>query len=65
MQGLVFYILLPFIYLLSLLPFWVMYRVSDLMYFFLFYIIRYRSKVVAINLRTVGFWEATLKTALP
>ncbi len=51
MQGLVFYLLLPFIYLLSLLPFWVMYRVSDFMCFILFHIIKYRRKVVDINLR--------------
>ncbi len=51
MQALTFYLLLPFIYLLSVLPFWIMYRISDFMYFILYYIIRYRREVVYKNLR--------------
>ena len=39
------------IYLFSLLPYWVMYRISDLLYFILFYIVGYRKKVVYENLR--------------
>jgi KDO2-lipid IV(A) lauroyltransferase len=51
MQGFLFYLILPFIYLLSFLPFWLMYRISDVMYFFLYYIIKYRRNVVEQNLR--------------
>jgi Kdo2-lipid IVA lauroyltransferase/acyltransferase len=51
MQGLIYYISLPFIYLLSILPFPVLYRVSDGFYVFLYYIIGYRKKVALQNLR--------------
>jgi Kdo2-lipid IVA lauroyltransferase/acyltransferase len=51
MQGLIYYISLPFIYLLSLLPFPILYRVSDGFYFFLYYIVGYRKKVALQNLR--------------
>ncbi len=36
--------------MLSLLPFWILYRISDLLYFPLYYCIRYRRKVVRKNL---------------
>ena len=51
MQGLIYYISLPFIYLLSLLPFPVLYRVCDGFYIVLYYIVGYRKKVVMQNLR--------------
>ncbi|MFA6872719.1 MAG: acetyltransferase [Bacteroidaceae bacterium] len=37
-------------YILSLLPFWILYRISDLLYFPLYYGIRYRRRVVRKNL---------------
>lgn len=43
-------ILSGFIYLISLLPFWMMYILSDLLYIILYYIIGYRKKVVYANL---------------
>lgn len=46
-------ILYPFIMLMSRLPFWVVYRISDVLYFFTYYIIRYRKKIVFSNLRLV------------
>lgn len=47
-------ILLSFlIYLLSLLPFWVLYRLSDIMFVLLYYVVRYRRRVVADNLLRV------------
>src|ERR1017187_8186990 len=46
-----YYLILPFIYLLSILPFRVLYALSDFMYLFVFYLIRYRRKVVDTNLR--------------
>jgi Kdo2-lipid IVA lauroyltransferase/acyltransferase len=51
MKGLIYYGTLPFIYLLSILPFPILYRVSDLFYFVLYYIFGYRKKVALQNLR--------------
>ncbi len=38
------------IWLFSLTPYWVLYRVADLLYLFFYYIFRYRRKVVRENL---------------
>lgn len=46
-----YYIALPFIYLLSVLPFRALYLLSDGFYLFLFHVIGYRKKVVFANLR--------------
>jgi len=51
MQAIVFYLVLPFIYFISILPFWILYGISDIMYLFLYYILRYRRDVVNQNLR--------------
>lgn len=51
MQAIIFYISLPFIYLISVLPFWLLYRVSDFLYFIIYIILGYRKKVVLQNLR--------------
>lgn len=51
MQGIIYYLALPFIYLISLMPFWLLYRISDGMYILLYYIIGYRKKVVYKNLK--------------
>lgn len=51
MSAIIYYISLPFIYFISILPFWVLYRISDGFYFFLFYVFRYRKKVVISNLK--------------
>src|ERR1017187_5578460 len=51
MQAIVFYLVLPFIYFISILPFWLLYGISDLMYFILYHLIRYRRDVVEQNLR--------------
>src|SRR5690606_40117647 len=40
-----------FLYVLSLMPFWVLYGISNGMYYLLFYIIRYRREVVLHNLK--------------
>ena len=50
MQGFIFYLILPLIYLISLLPFWFLYRISDVMYFIVYYVIKYRRNVVEQNL---------------
>jgi KDO2-lipid IV(A) lauroyltransferase len=50
-QAITYYILLPFIYFISILPFWILYRISDFLYFFIFKVFGYRKKVVLNNLR--------------
>ncbi len=47
-----------FLYLLSLLPFWVLYLLSDAVFIILFYVVRYRRKVVQENLQN-AFPEKT------
>ncbi len=47
----VYYIALPFIYLLSLLPFPILYVVSDFMYLIIYRVIGYRREVTLTNLR--------------
>jgi KDO2-lipid IV(A) lauroyltransferase len=51
LSAIVYYITLPFLYLLSLAPFPVLYGISNGMYFFLYRILGYRRKVVIANLR--------------
>ncbi len=51
MAALVYYLVLPFIYLISILPFPLLFLLSDVIYFVLYYIIGYRRKVVRQNLR--------------
>src|SRR5688572_26462293 len=55
-----YYLVFGFLYLISLLPFWVLYRISDFFYFILYYIVGYRREVVAKNLLT-AFPEKTEK----
>ncbi len=51
MAKLLSYLVLPLIYLLSILPFSVLYGVSYVVYLLLFYVIGYRKQVVLENLR--------------
>jgi Kdo2-lipid IVA lauroyltransferase/acyltransferase len=51
LQSLVYYITLPFIYLLSLLPFPVLYLFSDFVFFVVYRLMGYRKDVVVQNLR--------------
>jgi len=46
-----YYIALPFVYLLSVLPFRALYLLSDGFFLLLYYVIGYRKKVVFTNLR--------------
>ena len=50
MRSFLFYILVGFLYLLALLPLKALYLVSDFLYYIVYYIIRYRKKVVKQNL---------------
>lgn len=53
MQLLAYIILYPILWLVSILPFRVLYFVSDVLHVVLYYIIQYRKKVVKDNLRLV------------
>jgi Kdo2-lipid IVA lauroyltransferase/acyltransferase len=50
MRSLGYYLLFGFTWFISLIPFWLIYRISDLLFFINFYLIRYRKKVVYKNL---------------
>jgi len=50
MQLVVFILLYPILWLLSVLPFRILYLVSDGIYYFLYYIVRYRKNVVRQNI---------------
>jgi KDO2-lipid IV(A) lauroyltransferase len=50
MQSIGYYLLFGIIWLISLIPFWLIYRISDLLYYINFYLIRYRKEVVYKNL---------------
>jgi KDO2-lipid IV(A) lauroyltransferase len=58
MQRIVYYLVLPFIYLLALIPYPFFYGFSDIMFFFLYVVFGYRKKVVMQNLRN-SFPEKT------
>lgn len=51
MNAVIYYLSLPFIYLISYLPFWILYRVSDLCFVLIYHIVGYRKQVVTNNLR--------------
>jgi KDO2-lipid IV(A) lauroyltransferase len=51
LSAIAYYLLLPLIYALSLLPFRVLYLLSDGVYVLLYYVLGYRKKVVLRNLR--------------
>ncbi|AZQ44257.1 lysophospholipid acyltransferase family protein [Nonlabens ponticola] len=50
MQAFVFYLVYPFIWVLARLPFWLLYRISDLVFVIVYYLTRYRKKVIMNNL---------------
>lgn len=58
MQAIVYYISIPFIYLVSVLPFPLLYILSDILYFILFRVLGYRKQVVLENLHN-AFPEKT------
>ncbi|MDP4131188.1 MAG: lysophospholipid acyltransferase family protein [Bacteroidota bacterium] len=63
MPAVLYYFTLPFIYLLSVLPFSLLYLLSDLVYYLLYYVLGYRKRVVMQNLRN-SFPEKTEKEIL-
>jgi Kdo2-lipid IVA lauroyltransferase/acyltransferase len=60
LSALAYYLVLPIIYLLSILPFAFLYLFSDFLYFTLYYVISYRKKIIQQNLRN-AFPEKTDK----
>src|SRR6185437_15623534 len=53
-----YYVVYSIFYLFSLLPLWVLYRISDFARIFLYYIIPYRKKIVLANL-AIAFPDKT------
>jgi Kdo2-lipid IVA lauroyltransferase/acyltransferase len=53
-----YHLIYGFLYLVSLLPMWILYRLSDLLYVLIFYIFGYRKAVVLQNL-AIAFPEKT------
>ena len=53
MQRLVFLLVYPFLWLISILPFRLFYLLSDLVFLITFYVVGYRRKTVKENLRLV------------
>ena len=51
MQAILFYLSLPFLFLVSVLPFFMLYGLSDLVFVLLYYVFGYRRKVVTQNLQ--------------
>ena len=51
MQFLLSRLLIGCLYFFSILPLWILYRISDGLYLFLFYILQYRRKIVLTNLK--------------
>lgn len=51
MQALLYYALLPLVYLLIYSPWWLFYRISDAVFIFVYHIVGYRKKVVMANLQ--------------
>ena len=51
MQFLIYIFIYPLLWLISILPFRILYALSDFIYFLLYYIIGYRKKVVRENIK--------------
>lgn len=51
MSTVLYYITLPFLYLISIVPFFILYRISDGFFVILYYLLGYRKEVVRMNLR--------------
>lgn len=60
MQFLIYILVYPFLWIISILPFRILYLISDGLYILLYYVIGYRKKVVTSNLNLV-FPEKTEK----
>lgn len=54
MKRILFYLTYPLLWLLSRLPFFILHRISDVLFLVLFYVLKYRKEVVLENL-TIAF----------
>ena len=53
MHALTYFLAYPFLYIISRLPFYLFYLLSDLLSFFMQYILRYRKDIIRKNLNLV------------
>lgn len=60
MNLLIYILVYPLIWIISILPFRILYAISDLIYLFIYYVIGYRKKVVLNNLN-LAFPEKSTK----
>ncbi len=51
MNSIIYNIIYSLVYLLALAPFWLMYRISDMIYFLMYYLFNYRKNIVFENLK--------------
>lgn len=52
MKNLTYYLFFALWFIISLLPLWVFYRLSDGLYYLVYHVVRYRRRVVYANLRS-------------
>lgn len=50
MNTIIYYAVVPLVFLISRLPFFILYRVSDVLFLFIYYVFKYRRRVVFQNL---------------
>lgn len=58
MKAVSYYLLFPFLYLVALSPFWLLYSVSSFFYYIIYYFVGYRKEIVLQNLKN-SFPEKT------
>jgi len=63
MQRLIYIITVPFLLLISWMPFWLLYAFSNILYYLLYHLAGYRKKVVRKNIKLSGIAK-TNKEAL-
>ena len=50
MSNISYYLIFSVTWLFSILPLWILYRISDVLYFIMFYVVKYRKSTVYSNL---------------
>ncbi len=63
MKRIIFIVTVPFLLLISWLPFWMLYSCANMLYVFLYHVVGYRKKVVRKNIKRSGLVK-TEKEAL-
>ena len=58
MKRLVFITVAPLLFIVSKLPFWLLYQLSNLFYVLIYHIVGYRKNVVRKNLTLCGFADS-------